>query len=51
MQRYSRLSKIILTNDAPNFVLTYAESEFLLADAAKRWGVRQAMQKLIIIMA
>ena len=39
MQRYSRLSKIILTNDAPNFVLTYAESEFLLADAAKRWGV------------
>ncbi|MEP6684598.1 MAG: SusD/RagB family nutrient-binding outer membrane lipoprotein [Parafilimonas sp.] len=39
MQRYSRLSNIILTNDAPNFVLTYAESEFLLADAAKRWGV------------
>ncbi|MBV9961386.1 MAG: SusD/RagB family nutrient-binding outer membrane lipoprotein [Parafilimonas sp.] len=42
MQRYSRLSDIILTNDAPNFVLTYAESEFLLADAAKRWGIGDA---------
>jgi hypothetical protein len=42
MQRYSRLSKIILTNDAPNLVLTYAESEFLLADAAKRWGIGDA---------
>lgn len=39
LQKYSRLSKIILTNDAPNFVLTYAESEFLLADAIKRWGI------------
>ena len=42
MQRYSRLSNIILTNDAPNFVVTYAESEFLLADAAKRWGIGDA---------
>jgi hypothetical protein len=42
MQGYSRLSKIILTNDAPNFVLTYAQSEFLLADAAKRWGIGDA---------
>lgn len=39
LQRYSRLSKIILQNDAPNFVLTYAQSELLLAEAAKRWGI------------
>lgn len=39
MQGFSRLSNIILTNEAPNFVLTYAESELLLADAAKRWGI------------
>ena len=42
MQGYSRLSDIILNNDAPNLVLTYAESEFLLADAAKRWGIGDA---------
>ncbi len=42
MQRYSRLSPKILTNDAPNFVLTYAESEFLFADAAKRWHIGDA---------
>jgi hypothetical protein len=39
MQGFSRLSPKILTNDAPNFVLTYAESEFLLADAIERWNV------------
>ena len=39
MQGYSRLSDIILNNDAPNLILTYAESEFLLADARKRWGI------------
>ncbi len=39
MEGYSRLSDIILNNDAPDLILTYAESEFLLADAAKRWGI------------
>lgn len=42
MQRYSRFNKIVLNGDAPNLVLTYAESEFLLADAAKRWGIGDA---------
>ena len=42
MQGYSRLSDIILNNEAPDLVLTYAESEFLLADAAKRWGIGNA---------
>ncbi|HEY4323839.1 MAG TPA: SusD/RagB family nutrient-binding outer membrane lipoprotein [Mucilaginibacter sp.] len=36
---YSRPSPIIFNPDAPTLVLTYAESEFLLADAAKRWGI------------
>ncbi|MFT4152317.1 SusD/RagB family nutrient-binding outer membrane lipoprotein [Parafilimonas sp.] len=39
MQGYSRLSEIILDPNAPNLILTYAESEFLLADAKKRWGI------------
>jgi hypothetical protein len=38
MQGYSRLNNIILSYTAPNLILTYSESEFLLADAAKRWG-------------
>lgn len=42
LQRYSRLSEIILNPEAPNLILTYAESEFLLADAAKRWGIGDA---------
>lgn len=37
--RYSRFNVIVLNNNAPNLILTYAESEFLLADAAERWGV------------
>lgn len=36
---YSRPSPIIFNSTAPALVLTYAESEFLLADAAKRWGI------------
>jgi len=36
---YSRLNDLILSYTAPNLILTYAESEFLLADAAQRWGV------------
>jgi hypothetical protein len=36
---YSNLNDNILSYTAPSLILTYAESEFLLADAAKRWGV------------
>ncbi len=39
MQGYSRFSSTILDYTAPNLVLTYAESEFLLADAAQRWNI------------
>lgn len=39
MQGYSRLNDNILSYTAPNLILTYAESELLLADAAKRWGI------------
>ncbi|MES1159754.1 MAG: SusD/RagB family nutrient-binding outer membrane lipoprotein [Bacteroidota bacterium] len=39
MQGYSRLNDNILSYTAPNLVLTYAESEFLLADASQRWGI------------
>ncbi len=36
---YSRLNNNILNTAAPTLILTYAETEFLLADAAKRWGI------------
>ncbi|HEY8929046.1 MAG TPA: SusD/RagB family nutrient-binding outer membrane lipoprotein [Mucilaginibacter sp.] len=39
---YSRPSPIIFNATAPTLILTYAESEFLLADAAKRWGIGNA---------
>ena len=39
---YSRPSPIIFNATAPTLVLTYAESEFLLADAANRWGIGDA---------
>ena len=39
---YSRPSPIIFNSTAPTLVLTYAESELLLADAAKRWGIGDA---------
>jgi len=39
MQGYSRFNDNILSLTQPNLILTYAESEFLLADAAKRWGI------------
>jgi hypothetical protein len=39
---YSRPSPIVFNATAPTLVLTYAESEFLLADAAKRWGIGNA---------
>lgn len=40
--KYSQPSTIVLNQSAPRFVLTYAESELLLADAAKRWGIGDA---------
>jgi hypothetical protein len=39
---YSRPSPIIFNSTAPTLILTYAESELLLADAAKRWGIGNA---------
>jgi len=39
---YSRPSPIIFNATAPTLILTYAESEFLLADAAARWGIGNA---------
>lgn len=39
---YSRPSPIVFNATAPTLILTYAESELLLADAAKRWGIGDA---------
>jgi len=39
---YSRPSPIIFNSTAPTLILTYAESELLLADAAARWGIGDA---------
>lgn len=39
---YSRPSPVIFNATAPTLILTYAESELLLADAAKRWGIGDA---------
>lgn len=39
LNNYSEPSDIIVTYEAPTFVLTYSEAELLLADAAKRWGI------------
>ena len=36
---YSRPSKYFVKLNAPTFILTYAESELLLADAAQRWNI------------
>ena len=36
---YSTISGNILNTAAPDLILTYAETEFLLADAIKRWGL------------
>lgn len=41
---YSNLNDSILFYTAPSLILTYAESEFLLADAAKRWGIGTSAQ-------
>ena len=42
MAKYSQPSALIVDLNAPTFVLTYAESELLLADAAARWGTGNA---------
>jgi len=36
---YSRLSDNMLAINAPSLILTYSETELLLADASKRWGI------------
>ena len=36
---YSRLNDNILNTSAPDLILTYSETELLLADAAKRWNI------------
>lgn len=36
---YSSPSPYMIKRDGPTFILTYAESELLLADAAQRWGI------------
>ena len=41
---YSRPSPIVFNPTAPTLVLTYAESELLLADAAARWGIGGAAE-------
>jgi hypothetical protein len=39
---YSRPGTIIFNNTAPTLILTYAESELLLADAGARWHIGDA---------
>ncbi|MBN9295741.1 MAG: SusD/RagB family nutrient-binding outer membrane lipoprotein [Filimonas sp.] len=39
MGDYSSANPYMLKPDAPTFILTYAESELLLAEAAQRWGI------------
>lgn len=36
---YSRISNNLLSISSPSLILTYAETELLLADAAQRWGI------------
>ncbi|PST84407.1 SusD/RagB family nutrient-binding outer membrane lipoprotein [Pedobacter yulinensis] len=36
---YSRPAEAMLRLNTPTFILTYGESELLLADAAQRWGI------------
>jgi hypothetical protein len=39
MGAYSQVSRYLSKMDGPTFILTYAESELLLADAAARWNI------------
>lgn len=41
---YARPSPVIFNATAPTLVLTYAETELLLADAAARWGIGDATE-------
>ncbi|MEP6711774.1 MAG: SusD/RagB family nutrient-binding outer membrane lipoprotein [Ferruginibacter sp.] len=36
---YSSASSFMIKRDGPTFILTYAEAELLLADAAQRWNI------------
>lgn len=36
---YSSPSSYMIKKDGPTFILTYGETELLLADAAQRWGI------------
>lgn len=38
MNRYSSQNPAMIARNSPTYFLTYAESEFLLAEAAHRWG-------------
>jgi hypothetical protein len=38
MQGFSRFNDIMISYGSPTLILTYAETELLLADAAQRWG-------------
>jgi hypothetical protein len=40
---YSRINDNILNTGAPDLILTYAETEFLLADAIKRWSLASSV--------
>lgn len=42
LSRYAQPSGLLVNYKAPSFILTYAESELLLADAAARWGLGDA---------
>ncbi|UOQ51840.1 SusD/RagB family nutrient-binding outer membrane lipoprotein [Hymenobacter cellulosivorans] len=44
MSAYSSPSPGMIKRNGPTFVLTYAESELLLAEAAQRWGLGSASQ-------
>ena len=45
MADYSQVNINLIAMDAPTFILTYAESELLLADAAQRWGIGNAAER------
>lgn len=41
---YSSPNPHMITEDGPTFILTYGETELLLADAAQRWGAGNAAE-------
>ena len=42
LNKYSQPAPALIDYGGPSFILTYAESELLLADAAARWGIGDA---------